>query len=345
MTPKQIEERLTDQDVIDILSEFSEFSPKPHPNGLIFGTDICHGGDSHKLYYYSDSKHFHCFSECNRNYSIFQLIAKIKHCSIQEAINFVSIRLGISMFGRGFQQRKIDHSFINKFKKENHDEPFVFRDASVLDDFWNFFHQSWLDDHISKQSMIEFGIKFDLLKHRIIIPHFDIDGNLLGIRCRNLIKEIVEEGKKYMPIVHKDILYNYPTSMNLYGIDKHKNNIKKYRKILILESEKGVLQHHSYYDNSIAVAICGSALHSYQIEMMKKLGVEEVILGLDKEFTNEEEEKQYKNKIQRNFVSKLIPYFNVSILWDTDNKLEHKMSPTDKGKEIYEELYKNRIIV
>ncbi len=345
MTPKQIEEMLSDEDVINILSDFTAAHPRNHPNGLIFLTDICHGGDSYKLYYYSDSKHFHCYSGCNRNYNIFQLIAKAKSCSKQEAFNYVCARLGISVLGHGFTERRVDNSFINKFKKQEIETNVTIHDKSILNNFWNLFHQSWLDDHISKKTMVEFDILFDLNKHRIIIPHYDINDNLIGVRCRNLIKELVEQGKKYMPIVYNDVLYNYPTSMNLYGINKHKENIKKYRKILILESEKGVLQHHSYYDNSIAVAISGSSLHQYQINMIRELGVEEVILGLDKEFTNEEEEKQYKEKIQKAFVDKLLPYFNVSIIWDTENKLKHKMAPTDNGKEVFEELYKNKIML
>ena len=36
---------------------------------------------------------------------------------------------------------------------------------------------------------------------------------------------------------------------------------------------------------------------------------------------------------------------NFSYLWDYDNLLEEKDSPFDKGKDVFEELYKNRIRV
>ena len=62
-------------------------------------------------------------------------------------------------------------------------------------------------------------------------------------------------------------------------------------------------------------------------------------------FTNEEEENEYMNKIQKSFVSRLCPYFLVSIIWDTDNEIDLKMSPTDKGKEVFESLYKKRIFI
>ena len=74
MTPKQIVEMLTDEDVINILSDLTSQHPKKHKTGLIFLTDICHGGDSFKLYYYSESKRFKCFSGCGKSYSIFDLV-------------------------------------------------------------------------------------------------------------------------------------------------------------------------------------------------------------------------------------------------------------------------------
>ena len=348
MSPKEIIEMLTDEDVINIFSELTSQQPKKHKSGLIFLTDICHGGDSFKLYYYSKSKTFHCFSGCNKNYSVFDLVKKALNCEFPQAFHYVCSKLGISVssFQTGFQERKVDNSFINRFKKQQKQVIEIEkRDPKILDSFFNMCHQSWIDDYISIETMFKFNIKFDIERYRIIIPHYDINNDLIGIRCRNLKPELVEQGKKYMPIVVNEVMYNYPTSMNLYGINMNKENIKKYKKVIILESEKGVLQHGTFYDNSIAVAISGSSLHSYQIEMLRNLGVEEVILGLDKEFTNEIEEEEYKERIRRSFVHQLAPYFNVSIIWDTENKLEHKMSPTDKGKETFEELYKNRAMI
>lgn len=347
MTPKQITEMLSNEDVINILSDLTEKHPRKHKNGLIFMTDICHGGDSFKLYYYSESKTFHCFSGCNKHYSIFDLIKKKLDCDFPQAYEYVCMKLGISVsaFSTGFHERRVDNSFINRFKKQKQEHHVEIRDKSVLNSFYNMCHQSWINDHITIETMLKFGIKFDIEGYRIIIPHYDINNNLIGVRCRNLKPELVAEGKKYMPIVVNEILYNYPTSMNLYGINFNKDNIRKYKKVIILESEKGVLQHKSFYDNSIAVAISGSSLHSYQIELLRNLEVEEVIIALDKEFTNEIEEEEYKAKIQNSFINQLSPYFNVSIIWDTQNKLEHKMSPTDKGKEVFEELYKNKIMV
>ena len=38
-------------------------------------------------------------------------------------------------------------------------------------------------------------------------------------------------------------------------------------------------------------------------------------------------------------------YCKVTVLYDGDDDLGYKDAPTDKGKEIYEKLYKNRMVV
>ena len=40
--------------------------------------------------------------------------------------------------------------------------------------------------------------------------------------------------------------------------------------------------------------------------------------------------------------SLFIQYVDVSVIWDTENLLGYKDSPTDLGKEIFLRLYKNR---
>ena len=37
------------------------------------------------------------------------------------------------------------------------------------------------------------------------------------------------------------------------------------------------------------------------------------------------------------------PYCNVSVIWDNKGLLDYKNSPTDKGKDVFDELYADRI--
>ncbi|MGL5623994.1 hypothetical protein, partial [Cetobacterium sp.] len=152
-------------------------------------------------------------------------------------------------------------------------------------------------------------------------------------------------GRKYMPLVIGDFVCKYPTGSNLYGLNINRENIKRSKIMIIGESEKFVMQHNTFYpDQSVAVALNGSSLSYEQIKYIKDLGVEEVVLALDKEFKDASEEKEYAEKIVNSIIKKLHPMFKVSIIWDKDNLIEYKDSPTDQGKEIYEKLYKNRVI-
>lgn len=351
MSAKDILQKITNEDIIDILIDLGSRPPKMTGNCYIF-TTVCHhhngGGTKYKLYYYINTKSFHCFSECGHMSNIFNVVMHSKQCDFKEAYRYVCSFLNIetNILKYGFEEDKVDNSFIDLFKIEKEKaENIIIRDKSVLNRFRELYHHSWIDDHIDTKVMKLFDIRFDVLNNAIIIPHYNIDNELIGIRARYLNEDMVESGRKYMPITIDNVLYNYPTSVNLYGLNINKENIKKYKRVTIGESEKFVMQHRSYYEDSTAVALSGSSISEYQMRMLLDLGVETVVIALDKEFENKEQEQEYINKVNKTFVLKLMRYFQVEIIWDRENLLGYKSSPTDAGIEIYERLYKTRITI
>ena len=54
-------------------------------------------------------------------------------------------------------------------------------------------------------------------------------------------------------------------------------------------------------------------------------------------------EKYYAEKVEKTIANKLKPYFSVSVVWDKKGLLDIKDSPTDRGKSIWLELFRNRI--
>ena len=345
---------LQKEDIINILEELGSNHRDLNSNTIAFQT-ICHnepGEGKYKLIYYHETHTFHCFTECSCSYGLIELIAKVLGLTNGQAINWLYKTLNINVgfnIEEGFEIPKSDISFIKRFeKKETKNEILEERDASVLSRFHKLYHKSWIEENITKDAMRHFGILFDVYENRIIIPHYDIDGRLIGIKVRNLIQRLVDAGKKYMPLTYNGDLYNYPTSLNLYGIFENKEAIKKFKTVILFESEKSVLQHYSFYgDDSVAVAISGSAFSDYQIDLLNSLGVENVIIAVDKEFKeiNDTQDWRYRLKVKKMFVEKLTTMFNVQIVWDLENELEEKMSPTDRGKEVWENLYSKRISV
>ena len=84
--------------------------------------------------------------------------------------------------------------------------------------------QAWIKEGITQEVMDYHDICYDPKNGGIVIPHYDIDHRLVGIRERTLIKENEIFGK-YRPAKINKQLYNHPLSFNLYNIDNSKNNI------------------------------------------------------------------------------------------------------------------------
>ena len=134
-------------------------------------------------------------------------------------------------------------------------------------------------------SITNHNICYNPSSQAIVIPHYDENGFLIGIRERTLIKENEIYGK-YRPTYLNKQMYNHPLGFSLYNLNNSKNNIKILKKAIVFEGEKSPLLYESYFgrENDISVACCGSNLSSYQLKLLLDLGIEEVIIAFDKQF-------------------------------------------------------------
>ena len=312
---------------------------------------ICHNpldeAESMKLYYYDKTKNFHCYTECSENFSIIELYRRymdINHYAVDywEAVEYIrqfltdtdiDIHTNKKEVIKNEKTEKID--FINLPAYNNH----------VMDCFVEYNHPLWLRENISPEAMRQFDIKFSISQNKIIIPHYDINGKLVGIRARAIEKEDVERGK-YMPILVGDKLYNHQLGFNLYGINENKKAIQLTKRAIIFEAEKSVLLSNSYFDDfSTAVATCGSQLNRFQINLLtKKLGVNEITLAFDKEY---EEPFSEKGRIYRQkLIDKCKKYQGLATfyyIFDEHGLLKEKDSPIDRGLETFNKLFSKRI--
>ena len=151
-----------------------------------------------------------------------------------------------------------------------------------------------------------------------------------------------------MPMHIGDTWYSHQLNFNLYGIHEHQNGIRARRSAIIAEAEKSVLLDDGYYgDLSNTVACCGSKFNKYQINLLTNtLGANEIIIAFDKEYTDWRSDKAraYRMKIEK-ACREYKGQAQFSYIWDMDNLLREKDSPFDRGKEVFEELYRNRIKV
>ena len=346
-------------------------------NGYFVSETICHnhaGDGSHKLYYYDNTKLFHCYTECEPpTFDIFELVCKVKNITQEykikynekgkevfrewtlfDAVQFVAIFFGLEAENENFFEKRIelpDWEFLNKYEANNLEKQRQIIDLHVYDDKILKYMprprlKDWEDEGITYETATAAGICYNPVSNGIIIPHYDIHNNLIGIRERTLIKEQEKNGK-YKPAIINGTMYNHPLGFNLYNINNSCDNIKLYKKAFVFESEKSCLKYDSMFgfDNDISVAICGSALNNYQISLLLSLGTKEIIIALDKQYQQigDDEWKRWTQKyyqIYNNYGNLL----QISFMFDLEgNLLDYKDSPIDKGKETFLELYNHRL--
>ena len=72
---ENIKNSLTIDQIEDLLSSLGG---EPYrQNNIIISRTICHCGESHKLFYYDNTKLFRCYTECSEIFDVFQLMIKI----------------------------------------------------------------------------------------------------------------------------------------------------------------------------------------------------------------------------------------------------------------------------
>jgi hypothetical protein len=228
----KIKESLTEEEIHKILKELGSKDPI---QGNQYQT-VCHGWHKHKLYYYHDTKSFHCYTDCSDTFDIYELVIKSKrqqgyNFSLPQAIQYIATLTG-KLFGFSSVINKSteiidDWNWINRHKKkEKITSVLPEYDSSVLDVFLPYPHESWLKEGIGYGTMKKFEIGYYIREEKISIIHRDINGRFIGIRGRSMNQEDIENGRKYMPLTIGNQLYNHQIMFNLYGLHKTKEAIK-----------------------------------------------------------------------------------------------------------------------
>ncbi|PAD70575.1 hypothetical protein CHH83_01875 [Bacillus sp. 7586-K] len=354
----RIKESLTIEDIHKILKDLGSKEPL---QGNQYQT-VCHGGHKHKLYYYDDSKLFHCYTDCSENLDIYEVVVRAKKqqgydYSFPQAVKYVA-----TLTGKTFGFNKVINDFHNDLiddwdilQRYNKPSKKIIElpeyDSTVMDVFLKLPHEDWLNEGISYETQQKFNIGYYIREEKIVIPHYDINNRLIGIRGRAMKQEDIDNGRKYMPLMVANKLYNHQTMFNLYGINHTQKAIKRYKKLLIFEGEKSILKSEDIYgEDNFTCAVCSSQITDFHRDLILSLGVEEVFIGFDKFRAKEENEtddkyekelRAYQEKLLK-FAMKFAKYSKTYILWDDFDLLDPKDSPIDKGKDILEYLMKTK---
>lgn len=338
---KSMKNTLTSEQIVEALTRLGSKPPIYMNGALVFDT-VCHNFahcGSKKLYYYLDSKMFRCYTGCGDFFDIFELIKRafeVRDINMGTTESMYWLYKNTKTFFTEDSEYQITQTNAEIIEKE-----LVFYDEKDLDILKFRPNKSWIDHGIEVESMLKYNIKYNPVSCCTIIPHYDIENRLIGIRQRTLVVDEENYGK-YRPAFINGKAYPHPLSYNLYGLNYNKHNIIEKKKAIVFEGEKSVLIMDKYSD-SCAVACCGSSLSAYQVKLLLDLGVEEIIIAFDKEFLEIDDEMFMKNtknlqNISKRFSSKVL----ISFIFDKWNKLKLKDSPIERGLDAFNFLLYNR---
>lgn len=334
-------------DKIKSLLESLHIPYRDTDKALIMPT-VCHNADadeaSWKLYYYKDSHSFYCYTECG-SMSIFKFLKHFydaRDIAYDWYTDILQVILNCSASGLAQTAPDAYKSHKTDYEPQKARKPLPTYPNGLIDVFVREYPIEWLQEGITKETMDKYNIRYSISQNKIIIPHYNVDGELVGIRGRALNEEDIEQFGKYMPVQIENKWYSHPLSLNLYGLNLNKDNIKN-SMAFIFEGEKSTLLSENFSRPNRSVASCGSNLNKYQVDLlMRYCAPREIVVCYDQEELPNEH--KYFDKLY-NTCLRYINYCNFSFIYDRNGLLKLKDSPVDRGEDIFNQLLKMRVPV
>ena len=310
---------------------------------------------SPKLYFYKDTS-IYVGMTAGRSYDIISLVqtrlALLKQpCSFLDACQFIldTTNINPDSISRIKKDGHVyDWSNLERFiKVRKYGNQLSEYNRNIIDTLPPLYPQAWIDEGISEETMDKYQIRYYERCNQTVIPCFDDEARLVGVRVRNWDKDRVEQAK-YMPLVTLDgQCYKFNTNQVFYGINYNKPEIERTGKVIIVESEKAVMKLDTYMGrHNIALGMYGSNLGIQRRNQLLKMGVNTVSYVVDNDFIGQDDAffEQWREKIQH-FIKLWDGFCRVEIVWDNLGLLGPKENATDRTKEVWEQLWENREII
>ena len=262
---------------------------------------------------------------------LFTYIGEQRRIEFAEVLSAIKVALNITDYYDFFGSRGIFGGFYERIRKRNINKVNTY-DESLLDRYIQCGNLRFLRDNISLETQNFFNIRYDVESQGIVIPIYNQLGQLMGAKVR--CNYDVEDGEmKYyylIPCAMSQTLYGYSQNYN-YLVD----NV-----IYIFESEKSVMQCHSYGIRN-CVALGSGSISSKQVQMIFELNPKKVIFMHDTGFDLE--------NIERN-ISMIRSYSRFSEIevgyWNYFGKgYEDKVSPSDLGNKKLKQIMNEEILM
>lgn len=272
------------------------------------------------------------------NGDLFGLIATHTGLTYREVIKTITTMLGKKIEGNYQSEEGVlfDGFFDTLYIPYEDEEKEVTYDKSILEQYskykWN---MRFLKDGILPSSQYKFNIGYDESSNRITLPWLNGNGELIGVISRIDSDEMTNF--KYLPLIP------FPKHKYLYGLYQNKEYIKESKEVYIFEAEKSVMLGDSLrYRNFLSLG--GNNVSELQVEQILKLGVNKIILCLDEGLDVSAIKRDIKTIKSCCFMRDI----KIGFILDRENKYlpkGSKSSPIDLGKEIFEKLCDECLII
>lgn len=198
---------------------------------------------------------------------------------------------------------------------------------SVLDQYGNIPYLGWYNEGLSLRTQKLFGVGIDVRSDRVTFPVHNKSGQLIGVKGRYIGNDpVVNDKYKY--------LYIQPCnkSIEFYNLHRALPHIKRLKEAIVVEGGK-TTWYLTQWGFKNCISIEGDSMSDEQIRILKNLGI-----GIKFVFAYD---KDKDAKFIVNEVSRLTGRLRYGI-YDKDNLLSDKDSPTDKGYDVWTSLYENK---
>lgn len=188
--------------------------------------------------------------------------------------------------GTTFIQKKDNNIFggiFNQFKKNVNNLEYDIKTypMDILDDYEMKGNKLFQDDGIDLLTQRKFKIGYDWYTHRIVIPEFSFEGELVGITGRYNGQDYKKQGEpKYFPLIE------FPKSQVLFGYSQNYYNLCN-SNIFLVESQKSVMRMNSMGKYNF-LALGGKSLSPIQVKYILNLNPKNIIISLDEDATEED---------------------------------------------------------
>ena len=352
---KEILKRIhEEQKVEEILEKLGCPLIQEEQNGKLYTAMLPDGDNKRSIQIYCDDENLNSFVRTRGiSGNLYDIIGYIKFnttngeelkTKLYDIKKWICIELGWPEYLNGQYKPKKDYlDWLKKIRKgrnnkyeQRFNKPI---DESILEQYVPLPHKAWIKEGISPKTQMLFEVGYDLQSERIVFPLRNKHGQLVGVKGRYVGTEDSEQ--KY--------LYLHPCNggLELFNFHRAMPYVEKRKEIIVVEGEKSCMFLTQWgYKNCVAIG--GSDLSLYQVEMLKDLGMDvSVVFAWDKGIIKDNDESKSKRRREKEFILGQLEKFNlldlrkIFVVYDNDNLLEDKDSPVDKGKDVWENLYKN----